>query len=110
LASDSISYDIKFIIVTDANVTPVWKVVRFTTPSSPAFLDTNRTRTHDLLITIGPGATTTVKDANGKTVKDANGIPVTRTVGPSASASNSHLAQEIGNAVAAALRTQLTSP
>lgn len=96
-ASDSISYDIKFIVVTDINVTPVWKLVRVSTPQSPALFDTSRSRTHELLITIGPGATKTVQTAKG---------PVTRTVAPSASAFNSHQAQEIGNAVAAALRTQ----
>jgi hypothetical protein len=101
-ASDSISYDIKFLIVTDGNVTPTWKLIRLTTPASPAFFDTSRTRTHDLLITIGPGATTTSKTANGTVVK--------RTVGPSQAAASSHLAQEIGNAVSAGLRPLLTSP
>jgi hypothetical protein len=98
-AADSISYDIKFVVITDINATPTLKLVRVNTPSSPAFFDTSRTRTHDLLITIGPGSTTTTKTAKG-TVK--------RTVGPSQSASNSHLAQEIGNAVAAGLRSQLS--
>lgn len=100
-ASDSMSYDIKFVVVTDGNATPVWKLVRVTTPASPAFFDTSRTRTHDLLVTIGPSATTTTKTAKGV---------VTHTIGPSQSASNSHLAQEIGNSVAAALRPQLTGP
>jgi hypothetical protein len=97
-ASDSISYDIKFVVTTDLNATPVWKLVRVTTSQSPAFFDTSRTRTHDLLITIGPGATEAVKGPKGKIVK--------RTVGPSQSAASSHLAQEIGNAVAAAIRPQ----
>jgi hypothetical protein len=95
-AADSFSYDIKFIIVTDGNLTPTWKLLRVTTASSPALFDTSRTRTHELILTIGPGSTTTVKNSKGQ--------PVSKTVGPSMSAANSHLAQEIGSAVATALR------
>jgi hypothetical protein len=101
-ASDSFSYDVKFVVVTDANVTPSWKLVRVTTPTSPALFDTSRTRTHELLITIGPSAT--------QTAKNAKGLFVTRVVGPSAAASNSHLAQEIGSAVATAIRPVVTGP
>jgi hypothetical protein len=54
----------------------------------------NRTRTHDLLLTIGPGTVEKVKTKNGV---------VARQVVPSQSAANSHLAQQIGSAVAAAL-------
>jgi hypothetical protein len=100
-ASDSFSYDVKFVIVTDGNVTPSWKLVRMTTPTSPVAFDTSRTRTHELLITIGPGSTTPVTDSKGKVVA--------QQTGPSQSASNSHLAQEIGNAVATALRPALNS-
>ncbi|NEU96925.1 hypothetical protein [Bradyrhizobium uaiense] len=95
-ASDSFSYDVKFVIVTDGNLTPTWKLLRVTTASSPALFDTSRTRTHELLLTIGPGATTTVKNSKGQVVS--------KTVGPSNSAASSHLAQEIGSAVATALR------
>jgi hypothetical protein len=106
-ASDSFSYDVKFVIVTDGNITPTWKLLRVTTASSPAFFDTSRTRTHELLLTIGPGSTTTVKNTKGQLVS--------KTVGPTNSAANSHLAQEIGSAVATALRpafgtTGVTAP
>ncbi|HEY1983335.1 MAG TPA: hypothetical protein VGH13_24905 [Xanthobacteraceae bacterium] len=97
-ASDSFSYDVKFVIETDANATPSWKLVRASTPTSPVLFDTQRTRTHELLITIGPAQTTSSPGAKVK------------VVGPSQSASNSHLAQEIGSAVASALRPALTSP
>ena len=97
-ASDSISYDIKFVIVTDGNVTPTWKLVRVTTSSSPSLLDTSRTRTHELLITIGPSATAPSPTQKGKLI----------LVGPSQSAANSHLAQEIGSAVATGIRSQLS--
>ena len=52
-ASDSITYDNKFVIVSDGNVTPTWNLVRIGTGSSSLF-DLNRTRTHELLITVGP--------------------------------------------------------
>jgi len=98
-ASDSFSYDVKFVIVSDGNVTPSWKLVKVSTSTS-TFFDTSRTRTHELLITIGPGTTSTVTNADGKKVKV--------TTGPSQAASNSHLAQEIGSAVATSLRPVLT--
>jgi hypothetical protein len=58
--ADTISYEIKFVIVSSGNVTPTWKLVQFSanTSSSP-FFGTGRTRTHDLIITIGPNTTTT---------------------------------------------------
>jgi len=93
--SDSANYDNKFIIVTDASVSPTWNLVRVGTPTTP-FLDANRTRTHELLITLAPGDTITTRTASGK--------KLVRSVGPSAGAINSHLAAQIGSAVANALR------
>jgi hypothetical protein len=57
---ESISIEIKFIIVTSGNVTPTWKLLRISanTGASP-FFSTGRTRTHDLIITIGPNTTQT---------------------------------------------------
>jgi hypothetical protein len=94
-ASDSITYDNKFVIISDANVAPTWNLVRFGTGTSALF-ELNRTRTHELLITIGPGSTQTKTDpkTGKKTVVNA---------GPSSAAVNSHLASEIGSAVAAAI-------
>ena len=73
-APDTISIEIKFIIVTNGNVTPTWKLLRVSanTGSSPLF-GTGRTRTHDLIITIGPNTQAT---------------------------QFTHLASQIGNAVA----------
>jgi hypothetical protein len=94
-ASDSLSYQIKYIIISSANVTPTWKLVRITGNNGTLF-DMNRTRTHQLLITIAPGKVQTVKTKKG----------MVKTVTPSPSATNSHLAQQIGNAVGAAVRAQ----
>jgi len=47
------SHNIKFDILTDASVTPTWKLVRVTTTSSPLF-DARRDRSQQLIITLGP--------------------------------------------------------
>jgi len=52
--ADTISYEIKFIIVSSGNVTPTWKLVQVNANTSGTFFSTGRTRTHDLIITIGP--------------------------------------------------------
>lgn len=78
-APDTVSLEIKFIIVSSGNVTPTWKLVRVTANNgnSPLFA-AGRTRTHDLIITIGPS----------KDTKTAN----------------THLASQIGQAVGSANR------
>jgi len=94
-SADSATYDNKFVIVSDGNVTPTWNLVRVGTGSTPLF-DLNRTRTHELLITVGPG--TTVQSFDKKT-----GKTVRVNSGPSSAALNDHLASEIGSAVSAAV-------
>jgi hypothetical protein len=81
---ESISIEIKFVIITSGNVTPTWKLVRVSanTGSTP-FFNAGRTRTHDLIITIGPNTTQT---------------------------NNSHLASQIGNAVSNANRALIAPP
>lgn len=83
-APDTLSIEIKFIIVTNGNVTPTWKLLRVSANTSGSLLSLGRTRTHDVIITIGPN--------NQQTL-------------------NTHLASQIGNAVsngnqAAALSAQ----
>jgi hypothetical protein len=52
---DSLSYHIKFVVITSGNITPTWKLVRVATNNGGLPLaSVNRTRTHDLLITYGP--------------------------------------------------------
>lgn len=100
-SADVMSYHIQFKIVSSISVAPSWTLVRISTPSSPLF-DTNRTRTHELLITIGPGAKPpkVVAERAGPTREVAgNG-------GPSDSASQVHNAQLIGSAVANAIRSR----
>ena len=57
---DTISYEVKFVIVSNGNVTPTWKLVNISANTSGTFFSTGRTRTHDLILTIGPNDTTTI--------------------------------------------------
>jgi hypothetical protein len=81
---DTISIEIKFIIVSSGNVTPTWKLLRVSgnTGSTPLFA-LGRTRSHDVIITIGP---------------------------PDQATASTHLASQIGNAVGSANRTELATP
>jgi len=80
--NDSVSYEIKFVIVSSGDVTPVWKLLRVSGNNRLPLFKTGRTRTHDLLITIGPQTT---------------------------AARDTHLASQIGTAVGNANRAVLTS-
>lgn len=91
---DSISYNIKYIITTDINATPTWKLVNVSANTSGTFFDTSRVRTHQLLITIGPGSIQKSKAPNGTIIN---------TYVFSQAALNSHLAQQIGASVASQL-------
>lgn len=78
---DTVSYEIKFVIVSSGSVTPTWKLVRFSANTSGDFFSLGRTRIHDLIITIGPNDSTTL---------------------------DSHLASQIGNAVSNSNRAVLS--
>jgi hypothetical protein len=80
---DVVSYEIKFVIVSSGNVTPTWKLAKVSANTAGNFFSTGRTRTHDLIITIGP--------------KDSTSL-------------QSNLALQIGNAVSNANRSLLTPP
>jgi hypothetical protein len=79
----AISNEIKFVIVSNGNVNPSWKLVSISanTANTPLF-GVNRTRTHDLIITVGPDT---------------------------ASAQNAALPLAIGNAVGNSLRASPNS-
>jgi hypothetical protein len=86
-AQNAISHQIKFQIVSNGNVTPTWKLVHFTANTSGAFFSAGRDRTQDLTITFGPS--------------QKNGKEPAQLASPAA---NSHLATEIGAAVAEAIK------
>ena len=62
--ADIYSYDIKFAVVTNGNVSPTWKLVNVSadTGTSP-LLGAGRTRTHELVLTFGPGKTRPTEEA-----------------------------------------------
>ena len=78
-AVDAVSYEIKFIIVSSGNVTPTWRLIRVTANTVTPLFNMGRTRTHDLIITVGPSGD---------------------------QATYAHLASQIGNAVSNANRAQ----
>jgi hypothetical protein len=84
-----LSHDIKFEIVSSGNINPTWTLVQVTgnAGSNPLF-STSRDRTQELLITLSP-----LKPGT-------SGAPST----PTQAALNSHLASEIGSAVAASIQ------
>jgi hypothetical protein len=74
---DTISYEIKFVIVSSGNITPSWKLVNVSANTSGTFFSAGRTRTHDLIITIGPDDQRTLSShwasEIGQAVSGANG-------------------------------------
>ena len=57
------SQEIKFVIVSSGNAQPTWKLLPVSANAGNApFFSVGRTRTHDLLITIGPPTQRTVND------------------------------------------------
>ncbi|SEM54789.1 hypothetical protein [Bradyrhizobium sp. OK095] len=82
-AQNAITHDIKFEIVSNGNVNPQWKLVRFSGNTSNALLAANRDRTQELIITFGP---------------TQKGMLAT-------AAANSHLATETGAAVSQAIQS-----
>lgn len=93
---DSATYDNKFVIISDGNATPTWNLLRVGT-SGTSLIDFNRTRTHELLITIAQSQTALVEDP--KTHKKR----LVSTGTPSQAAVDSHFASEIGSAISAAI-------
>jgi hypothetical protein len=109
-----LSHEVKFEVISAANAIPGWKLVQATINQSGTGLTTSRDRTHDLTITFGPAVasgSTPALDANGHQKKDAQGRPIYVTIyEPTLQAANSHLASEIGLAVANGLKSALVSP
>lgn len=82
-----LSHEVKFEVISTGSVTPGWKLVQVNFNQSGTFLMGTRDRIHDLVITFGPG------NATGLT-----GV----------AALDSHLASEIGVAVATHLQNPTT--
>lgn len=90
---ESLSYDVKFEVVSSAYGLPGWKLAKVTTGNGGLnLLTTKRDRTHEMTLTFGPSQT-----SNGKAQ-------------PNPIALNSALAQDIGTAVGTAVTSVLLAP
>jgi hypothetical protein len=91
---DSIlQHEVKFLIDTSANATPAWKFKLVTVNPSGTFLNVDRSRTNDLLITLGPAVPSVVAASkNGKLVMAASKEPDRR-------AADLHLSATITNGI-----------
>jgi hypothetical protein len=108
-----ISHEVKFEVTTAANAIPGWKLTQIAINQSGTGITASRDRTHDLTITFGPAAATKtlLTDVNGKAKRDKNGNLIYHTAYvPTTQALNSHLASEIGLAVANGLKSAITTP
>lgn len=90
---DVISYDIKFIVITSGSINPTFKFAKVATGGGVPLLSGNRSRTHDLLVTLGP------------TVLSKPSPHALPSVFPAGAATNVHLTGEIQQAFSSALQT-----
>jgi hypothetical protein len=100
---DSIlQHEVKFVIDTSANATPTWKFKLVTVNPGGTFLNLDRSRTNDLLITMGPAVPSVVAASKkgGKFVS-----VVTRE--PDRRAADLHLSATIANGLNTALTSAL---
>jgi hypothetical protein len=96
--SNVIQHEIKFIIITSGTLNPSWKISTVTV-NTGNLLSLGRTRTNDLIITLGPAVPAAV-------TADKNGHKKI-AFGPSEQAANLHLSSTIGNAINNALTNGL---
>ena len=87
--SDVLSYDVMFIVITAATANARLKEVRFFTGNGTPLFSGNRTRTNDLLLTLGPS----IERKTGKGT----------FAGPSDTAFSLHANGEFGQALSGAL-------
>ena len=84
LKSNVISHDVKFEVLSSGNITPAWKLTNATVDQTGSLFSASRDRTHDLLITLGPGDDT----------------------GLSGAASNADISQQISNGIITGLKNR----
>jgi hypothetical protein len=72
----SVSAEFKFVIISSGNVTPTWKLIQWSANTSGTLFSMGRTRTHDLIITVGPptGDTTSANFSLQVQSAVANGV------------------------------------
>lgn len=92
LKQNVISHEVKFVVVSSGTLTPGWKLTDLSINQSGSFLSAGRTRTHDLIITLGPMDKALL----------AKGLKA-----PASAAANIHFAAQIGTAITSGIRSGL---
>jgi hypothetical protein len=104
-----IEHHVTFDVNITGNVTPTWKLANVAANSgSGTFISGTRDRKDDLLITMGPAEIPPPKANGTATAPVVAAAPAKRV--PGAAAMDSHLAAQIGQAVATALQGTVPAP
>lgn len=78
----SVSTELKFVIITSGNITPTWKLLQVSANTSGNLFAAGRTRTHDLIITIGPPTQDTASANFALQVQSAVATGLRSAIGP----------------------------
>lgn len=97
-----LQHGVKFVVDTSANATPTWKFKLVTVNPGGTFLNIDRSRTNDLLITMGPANAAVVAASR----KDGKPTSVVRRE-PDRRAADLHLSATIANSLNTALSSAL---
>ena len=97
-----LQHEVKFEIVTSGTLNPSWKLTRVIANPTGNLFSAGRTRTHDLLITLGPAEKAVVAQVtkNGRS-------KMTVAPTPTSQASNLHLSSTIAQGIETAVRNAL---
>ncbi|MGC2777770.1 MAG: hypothetical protein WA418_19255 [Bradyrhizobium sp.] len=97
-----LQHEVKFEIVTSGTANPSWKLTRVVANPAGNLFSAGRTRTHDLLITLGPAEKSVVTEFNQNGRKR-----VAIAVAPSSQAAQLHFSSEISQGIGTAVRNAL---
>jgi hypothetical protein len=97
-----LQHEVKFTVDTNGTLQPSWKLTRVTVNPSGNLFSTGRTRTNDLLITLGPAAKAVVAEAakNGRR-------RIAIAAQPTGQAADLHLSSQIATSIETAVRNGL---
>lgn len=71
--TDTVTLQLKFVIVSNGNINPTWTLMRVSANTGSPLFSTGRTRTHDVIITIGPNNETSAWAFNSAQIGRAVG-------------------------------------
>jgi hypothetical protein len=97
-----LQHDVKFQIISSGTLNPSWVLSRLTVNPSGNLFSASRTRTNDLLITLGPASTAVVAEIakNGRK-------KLTVTAQPARQAADLHFSSTVANGIETGLRNAL---